>query len=171
MAVRGPVPVLASKVYVNSCSQGALSDAPVRAAYEEYLDGWDANGAEWEFWVERAEAIRGRFAELVVVDADEVAIQTSVSAVLEVADEGRLVGELVAGAGDSRRGGASAAGACGAPSRPRPADALDDRVAQLLQSDEPPLQRKRLDRVEDCPLLGELERHAAGEDSPPGEGR
>jgi kynureninase len=77
-AIRHRFPVLASKTYVNSCSQGALSDA-VRAAYEEYLDGWDANGAEWAFWVERAEAIRGRFAELLAVDADDVALQTSVS--------------------------------------------------------------------------------------------
>jgi selenocysteine lyase/cysteine desulfurase len=78
-AIRGRFPVFREKVYVNSCSQGALSDA-VRAAYEEYLDGWDENGAEWDHWVERSEAIRGRFATLLGVDADEVAIQTSVSA-------------------------------------------------------------------------------------------
>jgi len=78
-AIRGRFPVFRDKVYVNSCSQGALSDA-VRAAYEEYLDGWDANGAEWDHWVERSEAIRGRFADLLAVQADEVAIQTSVSA-------------------------------------------------------------------------------------------
>jgi len=78
-AVRGRFPVLRSKVYVNSCSQGALSDA-VRAAYEEYLDGWDEHGAEWSHWVERAEAMRARFGELLGVGPDEVAIQTSVSA-------------------------------------------------------------------------------------------
>ena len=78
-AVRERFPVFRDKVYVNSCSQGALSDA-VRAAYEEYLDGWDAHGAEWEHWVERAEAVRGRFARLLDVSPDEVAIQTSVSA-------------------------------------------------------------------------------------------
>ena len=42
----------ASRSTSTRCSQGALSDA-VRAAYEEYLDGWDAHGAEWEHWVER----------------------------------------------------------------------------------------------------------------------
>jgi selenocysteine lyase/cysteine desulfurase len=78
-AIRDRFPVFRDKVYVNSCSQGALSDA-VRSAYEEYLDGWDANGAEWGHWVERSETIRGRFAELLAVQADEVAIQTSVSA-------------------------------------------------------------------------------------------
>jgi selenocysteine lyase/cysteine desulfurase len=78
-AIRHRFPVFRERVYVNSCSQGALSDA-VRAAYEEYLDGWDAHGAEWGHWVERSEAVRGRFAELLSVQADEVAIQTSVSA-------------------------------------------------------------------------------------------
>ena len=77
--VRGRFPVFRSKVYVNSCSQGALSDA-VRAAYGEYLDGWDEHGAEWDHWVERGEAMRGRFAGLLDVAPDEVAIQTSVSA-------------------------------------------------------------------------------------------
>jgi selenocysteine lyase/cysteine desulfurase len=78
-AVRGRFPVFERKVYANSCSQGALSDA-VRAAYEEYLDGWDQHGAEWGHWVERGETIRAGFAELLDVEADEVAIQTSVSA-------------------------------------------------------------------------------------------
>jgi selenocysteine lyase/cysteine desulfurase len=78
-AIRERFPVFREKVYVNSCSQGALSDA-VRAAYLEYLDGWDANGAEWEHWVERSEAIRGRFGRLLGVSPEDVAIQTSVSA-------------------------------------------------------------------------------------------
>ena len=78
-AIRGRFPVFRDKVYVNSCSQGALSDA-VRAAYEEYLDGWDENGAEWEHWVERSEAARAAFAELLGAAPDDVAIQTSVSA-------------------------------------------------------------------------------------------
>ena len=78
-AIRGRFPVFRDKVYVNSCSQGALSDA-VRGAYEEYLDGWDENGAEWEHWVERSEAARAAFAGLLGAAPDDVAIQTSVSA-------------------------------------------------------------------------------------------
>ena len=77
--VRGRFPVFGERVYVNSCSQGALSDA-VRAAYAEYLDGWDEHGAEWEHWVERAEAARAAFAALVGAAAEDVAVQTSVSA-------------------------------------------------------------------------------------------
>jgi selenocysteine lyase/cysteine desulfurase len=65
--------------YVNSCSQGALSDR-VRAAYLDYLDGWDDRGAPWEYWVERAETARATFARLVSAQPDDVAVTTSVSA-------------------------------------------------------------------------------------------
>ncbi len=77
-AVRDEFPILAHRTYLNACSQGALSHR-VRAAYEEYLEGWDTNGAEWEFWVERAEAARTGFAELLHGTADEVAVTTSVT--------------------------------------------------------------------------------------------
>ena len=77
-AVRGEFPILERATYLNACSQGALSHR-VRAAYEEYLAGWDANGAEWEFWVERAEAARAGFARLLHGLPDEVAVTTSVS--------------------------------------------------------------------------------------------
>ena len=33
-------PIFEKRVYVNSCSQGALSDA-VRDSYEQYLRDWD----------------------------------------------------------------------------------------------------------------------------------
>jgi selenocysteine lyase/cysteine desulfurase len=77
-AVRGEFPILEHTTYLNSCSQGALSHR-VRAAYEEYLDGWDANGAEWGHWVERAEAARAAFARLLGASPGEVAVTTSVS--------------------------------------------------------------------------------------------
>ncbi|HXV35420.1 MAG TPA: aminotransferase class V-fold PLP-dependent enzyme [Gaiellaceae bacterium] len=77
--VRRRFPILERLTYVNSCSQGALSDA-VRAAYEDYLRDWDEQGAPWEYWVERAEAARGAFAGLVGAEPDEVAVTTSLSA-------------------------------------------------------------------------------------------
>jgi selenocysteine lyase/cysteine desulfurase len=43
------------------------------------LAGWDENGAEWEFWVERNEAARSGFAGLIHAPTDEVAVTTSVS--------------------------------------------------------------------------------------------
>jgi selenocysteine lyase/cysteine desulfurase len=77
-AIRSEFPIFEHTVYLNSCSQGALSHR-VRAAYEAYLDGWDENGAEWEHWVERAEAARGAFARLLGAGPDEVAVTTSVT--------------------------------------------------------------------------------------------
>lgn len=79
MDVRSRFPIFETKTYVNSCSQGALSDA-VRAAYAEYLDGWDERGAPWDYWVERTEAARASFARLVSAQPDDVAVTTSLSA-------------------------------------------------------------------------------------------
>jgi selenocysteine lyase/cysteine desulfurase len=76
--VRGRFPIFEHTTYANSCSQGALS-VDVRKAYEDYLAGWDEHGAEWEHWVERAEAARAMFARLVVAEPDEIAVTTSVS--------------------------------------------------------------------------------------------
>src|SRR3954463_12145405 len=77
--IRHRFPIFERLVYVNSCSQGALSDA-VRRAYERYLTDWNEKGAPWEYWVERAEAARAAFARLVNADPDEVAVTTSLSA-------------------------------------------------------------------------------------------
>ncbi len=79
--IRGRFPIFEHTTYANSCSQGALS-VDVRKAYEEYLSGWDEHGAEWEHWVERAEAARATFARLVVAEPDEIAVTTSVSQAL-----------------------------------------------------------------------------------------
>jgi len=77
--IRHRFPIFEKRVYINSCSQGALSDA-VRGAYEQYLADWDEHGAPWEYWVERSEAARASFADLIAADPDEVAVTTSLSA-------------------------------------------------------------------------------------------
>jgi selenocysteine lyase/cysteine desulfurase len=77
-AVRGEFPIFETATYLNSCSQGALSHR-VREAVEGWLAGWDANGAEWEFWVERNEAFRSSIAALLHARTDDVAVTTSVS--------------------------------------------------------------------------------------------
>jgi selenocysteine lyase/cysteine desulfurase len=76
---RARFPIFERLVYINSCSQGALSDS-VRAGYDEYLTGWDERGAPWDYWVERTEAARGAFARLVNGEPDDVAVTTSLSA-------------------------------------------------------------------------------------------
>jgi selenocysteine lyase/cysteine desulfurase len=85
--IRGRFPIFDRLVYVNSCSQGALSDA-VRRAYEDYLRDWDEKGAPWEYWVERSEAARAVFARLVNAEPDEVAVTTSLSAALSALASG-----------------------------------------------------------------------------------
>ncbi len=77
--IRHRFPIFGQRVYINSCSQGALSDT-VRASYEQYLDDWDEKGAPWEYWVERQEAARASFADLVNAAPDEIAVTTSLSA-------------------------------------------------------------------------------------------
>jgi selenocysteine lyase/cysteine desulfurase len=78
-ALRERFPIFQRQIYINSCSQGALSD-DVRQAYEQYLCDWDERGAPWEYWVERGELVRNAVAELLNAHPDEIAITTSVSA-------------------------------------------------------------------------------------------
>jgi len=77
-AIRGEFPIFDTATYLNSCSQGALS-VRVRDAVESWLAGWDENGAEWDFWVERNEAFRTAIARLLHASGDDVAVTTSVS--------------------------------------------------------------------------------------------
>jgi selenocysteine lyase/cysteine desulfurase len=78
-SIRDRFPIFKHKIYMNSCSQGALS-LDVQDAYASYLRDWDDRGSPWEYWVERMEAARQAFCGLVNADASEVAVTTSVSA-------------------------------------------------------------------------------------------
>jgi len=77
--IRNHFPIFRDKIYLNSCSQGALSDE-VRQSFADYLRDWDEKGAPWEYWVERMEAARAAFAGLVNADSSEIAVTTSASA-------------------------------------------------------------------------------------------
>jgi selenocysteine lyase/cysteine desulfurase len=77
--IRHRFPIFDRLVYINSCSQGALSDA-VRDAYGRYLADWDEHGAPWEYWVDQLEAARRSVSGLINATEDEVAVTTSVSA-------------------------------------------------------------------------------------------
>ncbi len=77
-ALRERFPIFKNQVYINSCSQGALS-LDVRHAYEDYLCDWDERGAPWEYWVEMLEKIRSAIADLINASPNEIAITTSVS--------------------------------------------------------------------------------------------
>ena len=85
--IRHRFPIFERRVYINSCSQGALSDS-VRAAYDRYLADWDEHGAPWEHWVGQLEATRRSVAGLIGAGEDEVAVTTSVSAGLSAVASG-----------------------------------------------------------------------------------
>jgi selenocysteine lyase/cysteine desulfurase len=76
--LRDRFPIFEQKIFINTCSKGALS-TDVRAAYQQYLDDWATEGSPWELWVEQMERLRTKFAGLIQAQADEVAIKTSVS--------------------------------------------------------------------------------------------
>jgi len=77
--VRSRFRIFDRKVYLNTCSQGPLSDA-VQAGFEDYLASWHEQGSPWERWIEQYEAARAAFAQFINASPDEVAIVTSVSA-------------------------------------------------------------------------------------------
>jgi len=77
--IRSRFKIFQRKIYLNTCSQGALCDA-VEAGLHDYIASWHEQGSPWETWVERCEAARAAFAEFIHASADEVAIVTSVSA-------------------------------------------------------------------------------------------
>src|SRR6516165_11936667 len=77
--VRSRFRIFDRNIYLNSCSQGPLSDA-VQAGFERYLASWHEQGSPWELWVEQYEAARAAFAQFINAASDEVAVVTSVSA-------------------------------------------------------------------------------------------
>ena len=78
---RKQFPIFEKKVYLSSCSQGALS-SPVEAAMQEFLESWHTYGNPWEIWVGRMEELRVEFARLINAEPAEVAVTFSVSTAL-----------------------------------------------------------------------------------------
>jgi selenocysteine lyase/cysteine desulfurase len=77
-ALRHHFPTLETTVYLNSGSYGLLHDR-VQAAFDDYLRLRIDQGADWDEWVMRSEAVRGQVAALLNVDPDEIAITASAS--------------------------------------------------------------------------------------------
>ncbi len=77
--IRSRFRIFQRKIYLNSCSQGALSDA-VQNGLQDYIASWHEQGSPWELWVEQYEAARTAFAQFINASPDEVAIVTSASA-------------------------------------------------------------------------------------------
>ncbi len=77
--VRTRFPILERRTYLNSCSCGAIS-TDVIEALQRYVDDRLERGCDWDYWVQRNEAVRGAVAELLSADPDEIAITASESA-------------------------------------------------------------------------------------------
>ncbi len=75
---RARFPILSRRIYVNNCSQGALS-LDVEAAVERYLESWRELGSPWDRWVMETERLRTVFAASIGAEPDEVAVMPSAS--------------------------------------------------------------------------------------------
>ena len=75
-------PIFEERVYLNSCSQGALG-RPVESALAEFTASWHEHGNPWELWCERMEELRAEFAGLINAEPDEVAVTFSVSSAVD----------------------------------------------------------------------------------------
>lgn len=70
---RSRFPILSRRVYVNSCSQGALS-TDVEAALGAFMESWHTGGSPWDQWVGEVERLRAAFAATIGADVDEIAV-------------------------------------------------------------------------------------------------
>ena len=77
-AWRRRIPLLASFIPMNNCSQAPQLDV-TRAAAEEYLESWNAAGMDWDAWMAEAYRAKEEFARLINASPDEIAVSSSVS--------------------------------------------------------------------------------------------
>jgi selenocysteine lyase/cysteine desulfurase len=81
LRIRQRFRVFENKIYANSCSQGALSDA-VEKAFADHLATWNREGSPWDLWVQQYEEVRAAFALMIGAHSDEVAVVPSASAAI-----------------------------------------------------------------------------------------
>lgn len=79
--IRAQFPIFERKIYLNSCSQGALSTS-VEAGLLDYIVSWHQGGSPWDQWVQKYEEARAIFARLIGAEPGEVAIVPSASAAI-----------------------------------------------------------------------------------------
>jgi len=70
---RSHFPIFESRIHLNSCSKGALSEE-VQQAYKSYLDAWGTGGSPWEEWMAVAERVRSAAAVHFGCSPDELAL-------------------------------------------------------------------------------------------------
>ena len=77
-AWRKQIPLLASCIPMNNCSQAPQTDA-TRAAADRYLDSWNTIGMDWDAWMREVALAKAEFAKLINASPDEIAVFSSVS--------------------------------------------------------------------------------------------
>lgn len=77
-AWRKRIPLLASLIPMNNCSQAPQTDDTLAAA-ERYLDSWNSTGMNWDAWMDEVWLAKREFARLVNASAEEIAVFSSVS--------------------------------------------------------------------------------------------
>lgn len=78
-AWRRRIPLLASCIPMNNCSQAPQTDA-TRAAAERYLDSWNRSGMDWDAWMAEVALAKVAFATIIGAMPSDVAVFGSVSA-------------------------------------------------------------------------------------------
>jgi selenocysteine lyase/cysteine desulfurase len=77
-AWRRRIPLLASCIPMNNCSQAPQTDA-TRAAASRYLDSWNATGMDWDEWMAEVARAKAEFATLIGARPADIAVFSSVS--------------------------------------------------------------------------------------------
>jgi selenocysteine lyase/cysteine desulfurase len=77
-AWRRRIPLLASCIPMNNCSQAPQTDI-TRAAAARYLDSWSATGMDWDAWMEEVGQAKAAFATLIGARPADIAVFSSVS--------------------------------------------------------------------------------------------
>jgi selenocysteine lyase/cysteine desulfurase len=77
-AWRRRIPLIASRIPMNNCSQAPQTDA-TRAAAERYLDSWNTIGMDWEGWMTEVGLAKAEFAKLIGAAPGDIAVFSSVS--------------------------------------------------------------------------------------------
>jgi len=77
--MRSHFPVLEKKTYLNSCAYGALA-TDVTDALQQYIRDRQEKGTDWQYWVDRNDAVRNAVANFLGARPDEIAVTASASA-------------------------------------------------------------------------------------------
>src|SRR5207245_5560503 len=80
---RSEFPIFRDRIYLNTCSLGALGER-TRRRVAEFLDVWDARGAAawYDVWWAALAELRARYAGVIGATAEEIALAPSISVAL-----------------------------------------------------------------------------------------